>query len=179
MKRILVGGVGNIFEGDDAFGVEAVRSLSARTLPAEVELVDFGICGVDLAYALTGGYEMVVLLDCAQRGEAPGTISVVEPNEEPTPQNMAAMAHNLDPATVLKSLAGHEDLCEKIILVLCEPQSFGGEEGAMGLSETVAAAIGPAADVVERLAETFLRRRCSDGRPVESIRGSKPERSVQ
>ena len=179
MKRILVGGVGNIFEGDDAFGVEVVRSLSTRTLPAEVALVDFGICGVDLAYALTGGYEMVVLLDCAQRGEAPGTISVVEPNEEPTPQNMAAMAHNLDPATILNSLSGHEDLCEKIVLVLCEPRSFGGEEGAMGLSETVAAAIRPAADVVERLAETFLQERGPAGRSVESMRGSKTERSLQ
>ena len=104
MKRILVGGVGNIFEGDDAFGVEAVRTLSARKLPAEVELVDFGICGVDLAYALTGGYEIVILLDCAQRGEAPGTISIVEPREEFSPQNMAAMAHSLDPATDRKSV---------------------------------------------------------------------------
>ena len=179
MKRILVGGVGNIFEGDDAFGVEVVRSLSARTLPAEVELVDFGICGIDLAYALTGGYEMVVLLDCAQCGEAPGTISIVEPNEEPSSQNMAAMAHNLDPATVLKSLAGHEDLCKKIVLVLCEPQSFGGDEFSMGLSETVAGAIGPAADVVERLAETFLQERGPAGLSVESVRGSKTERSLQ
>ena len=179
MKRILVGGVGNIFEGDDAFGVEAVRTLSARTLPAEVELVDFGIRGVDLAYALTAGYEMVVLLDCAQRGEAPGTISIVEPEEESAPQNMAAMAHNLDPATLLKALAGHEDLCEKIVLVLCEPQSFGGDEGAMGLSETVAATIGPAADIVERLAEAFLRERGAAGRSVGITRGSKTERSLQ
>jgi len=179
MKRILVGGVGNIFEGDDAFGVEAVRTLSARKLPAEVALVDFGICGVDLAYALTGGYEIVILLDCARRGAAPGTISIVEPREEFSPQNMAAMAHSLDPATVLKSLAGHEDLCEKIVLVLCEPQSFGGDEGAMGLSETVAAAIGPAADVVERLAEAFLQERGAAGRSVQSMRGSKTERSLQ
>jgi len=179
MKRILVGGVGNIFEGDDAFGVEVVRSLSARTLRAEVELVDFGICGVDLAYALTGGYEMVVLLDCAQCGEAPGTISIVEPKEEPSPQNMAAMAHNLDPATVLKSLAGHENLCERIVLVLCEPQNLGGDEGAMGLSETVAAAIKPAADVVERLAETYLQEHVAAGRSVESMSGSKTERSAQ
>jgi len=179
MKRILVGGVGNIFEGDDAFGVEVVRSLSARTLPAEVELVDFGICGVDLAYALTGGYEMVVLLDCAQSGEAPGTISIVEPKEEPSPQNMAAMAHNLDPATVLKSLAGHENLCERIVLVLCEPQNLGEDEGAMGMSETVAAAIKPAADVVERLAEGFLQEPAVAGRSVESMPGSKTERSVQ
>jgi hydrogenase maturation protease len=179
MKRILVGGVGNIFEADDAFGVEVVRSLSARTLPAEIELVDFGICGVDLAYALTGGYELAIVLDCAQHGHAPGTISVVEPKEKPAPQNMAAMAHNLDPATILKSLAGHEDLCEKIVFVLCEPQSFGGDEGAMGLSETVAAAIGPAADVVERLSKTYLREHAATGRSAEIMSGSKTERSLR
>ncbi len=152
-------GIGNIFEGDDAFGVEVVRCLSARTLPAEVELVDFGICGIDLAYALTDGYEDRDSVDCAQRGHAPGTLSVVEPKEEHIPQNTAAMTHNLDPATVLKSLAGQEGLCETIVLVLCEPQSLGGDEdGAIGLSETVAAAIAPAADVVERLVETYLRR---------------------
>jgi hydrogenase maturation protease len=179
MKCILVAGVGNIFEGDDAFGVEVVQSLSARTLPAEVELVDFGICGVDLAYALTGGYEMVVLVDCAQRGHAPGTISVVEPKEEHFPQNTAAMTHNLDPATILKSLAGQEDLCGRIILVLCEPQSLGGDEGAIGLSETVAAAIRPAADVVKRLVETYIGERAAAGRSVENTSGSKTERSLQ
>ena len=179
MKRVLVGGVGNIFEGDDAFGVEVIQILSARTLPAEVELVDFGICGVDLAYALTGGYEMVILVDCTQRGHLPGTISVVEPKEERASQNMAAMAHNLDPATILKSLAGHESLCEKIVLILCEPQDLGGSEGAMGLSETVAAAVRPAADVVERLAETYLQERAATGRPIERMRGSKTERSLQ
>jgi hydrogenase maturation protease len=178
MKRILVGGVGNIFEGDDAFGVEVIRRLSARTLPAELELVDFGICGVDLAYALTGGYEMVVLADCAQRGEAPGTISVVEPKQAPSPQNIAAMAHNLDPATILKSLAGHPDLCERIVLVLCEPRTLGGDDGAMGLSETVAAAIGPAADVVEWLTEAYLQERAVASRSDESLSGSKTERSL-
>ena len=179
MKRILVGGVGNIFEGDDAFGVEVVRSLSARMLPQALELVDFGIFGVDLAYALTGGYEMVILLDCAQRGHAPGTISVVEPQEERSARSMTAMAHNLDPATILKSLGGHEDLCQRIVLVLCEPQSFGGDEGAMGLSEAVAAATGPAADIVERLAETYLQERAVPRRSMESMSGPKTERNMQ
>ncbi|MGA9587502.1 MAG: hypothetical protein WBQ95_19385, partial [Terracidiphilus sp.] len=47
--KILVAGIGNIFLGDDAFGVEVVRRLMSRNLPAEARVVDFGIRGLDLA----------------------------------------------------------------------------------------------------------------------------------
>ena len=45
-----------------------------RALPAGVEVVDFGIRGMDLAYALGDGYDAVVLLDAAPRGQPPGTL---------------------------------------------------------------------------------------------------------
>lgn len=80
MKAILVAGVGNIFNGDDAFGVEVVRRLAQRKLPDGVRAIDFGIRGIDLTYALLDGYGALVLVDTAQRGELPGTISIVEPD---------------------------------------------------------------------------------------------------
>src|SRR6202034_4007102 len=40
---ILIAGIGNIFLGDDAFGVEVVRRLATRNLPAAVRVADFGI----------------------------------------------------------------------------------------------------------------------------------------
>src|ERR1700721_3148329 len=54
---ILVAGIGNIFLGDDAFGVEVARLLGNRQLPDAVRVVDFGIRGFDLAYALQDGCE--------------------------------------------------------------------------------------------------------------------------
>ena len=39
---ILIAGIGNIFLGDDAFGVEVARSLARRTLPGEIQVKDFG-----------------------------------------------------------------------------------------------------------------------------------------
>ena len=78
--RILVAGIGNIFMGDDAFGVEVARRLSQRTLPAGVRVSDFGIRGFDLAYALQDGYETTILIDACPRGEEPGTLFVVEPD---------------------------------------------------------------------------------------------------
>src|ERR1700720_333521 len=41
--RVLVAGIGNIFLGDDGFGVEVIRRLAARELPEGVKVTDFGI----------------------------------------------------------------------------------------------------------------------------------------
>ena len=40
--RILVAGIGNIFLGDDAFGVEVVKELTKSEFPEGVNVVDFG-----------------------------------------------------------------------------------------------------------------------------------------
>lgn len=180
MRSILVGGIGNIFEGDDAFGVEVVRCLSIRRLPPDVDLIDFGIRGIDLAYALTSGYAIAILLDASQRGEAPGTISVIEPNETVFPREVSAAAgHNLDPATVLRLTASHDEACKKIVFVVCEPLALGGEDGFMGLSEPVAAAVEPAADMVECLIDSFLHANPSRHHRVDKVGASATERSRQ
>jgi hypothetical protein len=66
--QILIAGIGNIFLGDDGFGVEVARRLLERKQPAEVRVVDFGIRGLDLAYALQDGYEMTILVDAFPHG---------------------------------------------------------------------------------------------------------------
>ena len=80
MRRILIAGVGNIFHGDDAFGVEVARALSVRPLPHQVAVEDFGIRSYDLAYALTDSYDAIILVDAVPRGRPPGTVSLVEPD---------------------------------------------------------------------------------------------------
>ena len=70
---------GNIFLGDDGFGVEVARSLSKRQLPEGVSVKDFGIRGFDLAYALLDPWDLVIIVDALSRGEAPGTLYVIEP----------------------------------------------------------------------------------------------------
>jgi hypothetical protein len=67
MTPILIAGIGNIFNGDDAFGVEVVHRLARRSLPAGVKVIDFGIRGIDLTYALLDGYLAAVLVDTAAR----------------------------------------------------------------------------------------------------------------
>ncbi|HEY8259970.1 MAG TPA: hydrogenase maturation protease [Methylosinus sp.] len=151
MTRILVAGVGNIFRGDDAFGVEVARRL-ARTEPTlGADVVDFGIRGLDLAFALTDRYDIAILIDAAPRGEEPGTLSVVEPQLDAPDENAFVDAHDLDPAAVLRSIARLGGKGAKTLLVACEPLTLGGEEGAMGLSDPVAAAVEPATRLVKRL----------------------------
>ena len=77
-SKVLVAGVGNVFLSDDGFGVEVVRRLAGRALPADVELVDVGLRARDLAYRLLDGYRALVLVDATQRGQPPGTLYTLE-----------------------------------------------------------------------------------------------------
>jgi hypothetical protein len=78
--RILVAGIGNIFLGDDGFGVEVIQRLSSHPFPKSVQVCDFGIRSYDLAFALLDGYDVTILVDAAPRGAAPGTLYVIEPD---------------------------------------------------------------------------------------------------
>ena len=161
MNGILVAGVGNIFKGDDGFGVEVVQRLAQRRLPPEVKVVDFGIRGIDLTYALLDGYRAAVLVDAMQRGEEPGTVTIIEPEqpsgEEPAPEDLLLSPHDLDPAKVLRLVRALGGGCKRLLLVACEPATFGDEdEGLMGLSPPVVAAVDHAVAAVEKLVAKLL-----------------------
>jgi hydrogenase maturation protease len=154
--RILVAGVGNIFRGDDAFGVEVVGRLARRPLPADVRVVDFGIRGHDLAYAIAEGYDVVILVDAACRGGDPGTLYALEPDAADGAAALVAGASgsthgiNLPAVFQLVRLLGATMPCMR--LVGCEPLTLGTEEeGAMGLSEPVRAAVEGAVEMIEGL----------------------------
>lgn len=150
--RILVAGIGNLFLGDDGFGVEVAQRLAERELPAGVEVRDFGIRGMDLAYALGEGYDAVVFVDAAPRGETPGTVSVIEP--EIDEDTLSLETHAMDPVRVLRLCRELGPVPEKVLVVACEPLTrMTGDEPdvAAGLSEPVAAAVDVAVGVVESL----------------------------
>ena len=158
--RVLIAGIGNIFLGDDGFGVEVVKRLAAHEFPAGVRVVDFGIRGLDLAYALQDGYETTILVDAHPHGQAPGTVSLVEPDlsklDEPQQQSVVE-AHGMDPLNVLRMASAMNGGLKKILLVGCEPASFGGEEGRMGLSESVEAAVDEAVKMVQSVVDKILQ----------------------
>jgi hydrogenase maturation protease len=154
--RILVAGVGNIFLGDDGFGVEVVRRLARRPLPEGVRVLDFGIRGLDLAYALLDGYDTVILVDAAPRGGQVGSLYVLEP-EIPTAADrgdtgLLADTHNLDPVKVLRLVAALGGQVGKLLVVGCEPAPAGDlNEMLEGLSDPVRAAVDEAVPLIESL----------------------------
>lgn len=159
---ILVAGIGNIFLGDDGFGVEVVKRLAGVELPSGVRVADFGIRGFDLAYALQDGYETTILVDACPRGEAPGTLYVVEPNlsaidTADAPQGVVE-THGMNPMTVLRMAKAMNGSMKKILLVGCEPATLGGEEGQMGLSEPVEAAVDGGVKLITSLIDRILKQ---------------------
>lgn len=158
--RILVAGIGNIFMADDAFGCEVARRLSAREWPEEVRVVDFGIRGFDLAYALMDGYDVTVLLDATPRGGEPGTVYTIEPDlselEGLGAEGLAVEPHGMNPLKVLGMVKALGGGFKRILLVGCEPETLGPEEGQMGLSAPVEAAVEEAVRVVEALVAKLL-----------------------
>jgi hydrogenase maturation protease len=156
MPRVLVAGIGNIFLGDDGFGVAVANRLAAEGLPAEVAVRDFGIRGLHLAYEmLDGGYDTTVLVDAVPRGGAPGTVYLLEPEigeaADGTPDG-----HAMDPGTVLGMLRRLGGVPRRVLIVGCEPESV---EERMGLSAPVEAAVGEAVRCVCEI----INRECAKG----------------
>lgn len=163
-RRILIAGIGNIFLGDDGFGVEVAQRLMSSTYPPKVQVRDFGIRGVELAYTLLDGYDTLILIDATPRGGEPGTLYLIEPDltgfdaEKGAEAGRAALdAHSMDPVKVLAFARTLGAIPGQILLVGCEPTTFaGGDEYSemhMGLSEPVQAAIDEAVSMVTTLIE--------------------------
>jgi hydrogenase maturation protease len=150
MTRVLVAGVGNVFLGDDGFGVEVARRLSTLDLPDGVTVADYGIRGMHLAYDLAGaGHELTIMVDATARGGEPGTVYVIEldlpdPDETGGPAPLLD-AHGMQPDVVMGLVAVLGDTPGRVLLVGCEPASL---DHRMSLSEPVARAVDTAVTAV-------------------------------
>jgi hydrogenase maturation protease len=150
---VLVAGIGNIFLGDDGFGVEVADRMAGLALPAGVRVEEFGIRGVHLAYELLDGYDGLVLVDAVPLGEVPGTLAVLEPESDGTlliGDDIAPVvdAHSMSPEVVLATLVRLGGSVARTYVVGCQPATF--DEG-IGLSPPVAAAVDGAIELCTRL----------------------------
>lgn len=151
--KILVAGIGNIFLGDDAFGVEVLDRLLRRPLPQGVCAADFGIRSYDLAYALMEEWDLVILVDALPRGGQPGTLYTLEPmlavGEAVEP---SLDAHTMNPVAVLRLVSALGGKVGKLLVVGCEPARLEPDElGNIVLSEKVSAAVDEAVRMIEEL----------------------------
>jgi hydrogenase maturation protease len=144
--RTLIAGIGNIFNGDDGFGVEVAQRLDDWAMPNDVRVEDFGIRGLHLALELLEGYDLLVLVDAMDLGEPPGTVVMVEPGDDEDAGPLDA--HRMDPQAVLAKVAELGGEIGRVLVVGCQPADV--DEG-IGLSTPVAAAVDVAAQMVEDL----------------------------
>ena len=161
--RMLIAGVGNIFLGDDGFGVEVARRLAGFELPDWIRVADYGISGMHLAYDIAEGYETTIVIDASARGGEPGTVYVIEvdagsppapPRQGlpgPTGESPLLDSHGMQPDVVFRMLDMLGADAGRVLVVGCEPATV--DEG-MGLSPPVAAAVDEAVRVVLDLVRT-------------------------
>ncbi len=160
--RLLIACIGNIFLGDDAFGVEVAQKLAAVDLPEGVVVIDFGIRGIDLTYSLMSGYESVILVDASPRGGLPGTLYVIEPDvdDSAAPEDAGTLldAHGMDPVKVLKLAKTLGGEVGRLLLVACEPETSADLEDIVpGLSAPVQKAVVEAIPLILSLVQRLLQ----------------------
>ena len=160
---VLIAGIGNIFQGDDAFGVAVAHKLALLTLAENIRVMDIGIRSIDLAFALLDEYDLTILIDATARGGSPGTLYTIEIRAEDIPEvsdeSSVVNAHGLDPVRVLALARSLGASFKKILLVGCEPLlTEHDESGHIGLSQVVEAAVDPAVDIIRSLIEEFTKR---------------------
>ena len=151
-RRMLIAGIGNIFLGDDGFGVEVAKRLATMDLPDWVQVADYGISGMHLAYDLADGYDTAILVDTAQRGGKPGTLTVIDASQERQAAGAGTLAesrlfdaHGMQPDVVLGVLDMLGAGSARVLVVGCEPATL---DYGMELSEPVANAVDGAVQVV-------------------------------
>ena len=166
---MLIAGIGNIFFGDDAFGVEVVRRLAQRGMPAGVVAKDFGIRGFDLACALQAGYHTAILVDAVQRGSPPGTLHVLELDPDANESATHLEMHHLDPMQVFRLVRQMGGQLPRLFLVGCEPAVLEpADEGTTILSDLVLLAVSKAVDLLEPLAQEMQSNDAKFGRPSDA-----------
>jgi hydrogenase maturation protease len=161
--QILVAGIGNAFLRDDGFGGQVAAKLEQRDLPDGVSVFDFGTGGLDLAYEVMRGYHALVLIDVSRQGETPGTLYVMEPDEDsvggPIEDGETIDPHGMDPQTVLRFVKAIGGWPGKVVVIACEPGAV--EEMGWGLTDEVAGVVDDAVDLVLKTVEDL---RCTSSR---------------
>lgn len=164
---VLIAGIGNLFLGDDGFGVEVLRRIEPDRVPAGVAAADYGIRGVHLAYDLLDGHvQTLIMVDALPTGEPPGTVSLLEVDDaalaELTSEPTSVDSHAMNPEAVLAALhalGGHVD---RVLVVGCQPQSL---DPVIALSDAVTAAVPPA---VQLTLQTAAEAAAHYRQPVET-----------
>jgi hydrogenase maturation protease len=91
--NILVG-IGNLLRRDDGVGPIVAQRMSRLTLPDDVEVIDAGTAGTELA-SLIERRRLVVVVDAIDAGEPPGSIYRLAPESVQPASRAGLSVHDL------------------------------------------------------------------------------------
>ncbi len=152
--RVLIAGVGNELMGDDGLGPVVLGELGKRSLPEEVEIINFGERLYDLLLKLRD-YDAAIVVDALDLGGEPGEVYVVEPN--PSSNEVRGLGTlDLHEATLkgLIALGRELDIVpEKLHIIGCQPlDTLLGR----GLSAVVRGRVNDILDLVEKVLKGYI-----------------------
>ena len=132
-----------------------IRHVPQELTEPRVQVMDYGIRGMHLAYDLLDGCEALVLVDAIPDQGAPGTVHVFEADHESLSGTAHLDAHAMDPGAVFASLNALGGTPPHTVVIGCEVASV--DEG-IGLSAAVADAVPDAVRAVQSVVADLLAR---------------------
>jgi len=123
-RRVSVIGLGNILLGDDGFGPCAVEMFRCKyECGPDVEILDLGTPGVDLAPYLYGR-GLVVLLDALDAAHTPGTLCICRWNAiAPSQVKLRLTGHDPGVAEALTQLYMLDQAPHELVVIGAVPKS--------------------------------------------------------
>ncbi len=99
------------------------------------------------------GYDGLIFVDASARGEKPGTLYMIEPNEKDFSNDLEQGGpidpHGADPVTVLRFVKSIGSWPAKVVIIACEPES--ADDFEIGLSESVSTSINTAVEMIDEV----------------------------
>lgn len=160
MKKVLIGGIGNILLGDDGVGPYVLRLLDAMyEFDESVETVDLGTPALDLIYKISG-LDALIVIDAVANDEPPGAVNLYRKAD--ILRNAPSVRMDPHSPALTESLLAAELLGDGPEEVMLVGISVGPSRSGCDLSGPVQRAVGSAIGTVlmelERLGITYEKR---------------------
>lgn len=133
--KTLILGVGNYLLSDDGVSVHAIeRMLTLNQLPAEIQVVDGGTCGLDLLQYLEGVSRLIIIDAVNNRGE-PGTLIRLTGDQVPAYLSLKISPHDIGLPDLLATAKLRDLYPQQVVVLGIQPESL-----AVGVELTPAVA---------------------------------------
>ncbi len=153
MKRVTIGGIGNVLMGDDGVGPFFARTLDSQyDFEEGVKVVDFGTPGLDFVVHIAG-LDVLIIVDAVDNQTPPGTVTVYRKDlilAAPVPMRLDPHQPALKESLLIADLDGQAP--KDVILIGISGETYGFNNN---LTDTVRKAVEDAIQVLLKELDKF------------------------